>query len=146
VKRTLAVIAVAVALTVFLFTPFCGLVHRCGCRFSESRCNISNETGPHCPWCEHRALGVAVLAGVLLTESAVAWATRKKPLATQGAAVAFSLPVAGFVLSALAWLPTDYPHFVVLEARSMLHLPSGPIACHGSPGTRGGSCCHVGGN
>jgi hypothetical protein len=137
VKRALAVLALALVLTAALFTPFCGLVHRCGCRLTEARCNIANPTGPHCPWCQHRVLGAAVFAGVVLAEGGVAWATRRKSLAAQSAATLATFPVVGLVFSALAWLPTDYPHFLVLDARSALHLPAGPISCHGE----GKACC-----
>jgi hypothetical protein len=145
VRRALLVLGSAFVLTAALFTPFCGVVHRCGCQLTESRCNVANETGPHCPWCEHRSLGALVFACVAIAEGTAVWVTRKKPLATCALATLGAFPVAGLVFSALAWLPTDYPHFLALEARATLHLPPGPIPCHGHGSSRRVGCCHVGG-
>jgi len=125
-----------------LFTPLCGFVHRCGCRMTEARCNIANETGPHCPWCQHRALAGAVLGTILVAQAGAAWALRKRAPSRQAAGALAAFPVAGVLASALAWLPTDYPHFLVLDARAKLHLGDGPIGCWG----KGGKCCHVGGD
>ena len=50
------------------------------------------------------------------------------------AAALVALPLLSVAGGALAWLPTDYPHFLAENARSRLGLPAGPIPCHGHGG------------
>src|SRR5437764_1126764 len=80
---SLACFAVVLAVSGWvLFTPFCGLLYRCGCSFpwagGEARCNISNASGPHCPWCEHPALAVGVAAAIAAGEAGAFLALRKR--------------------------------------------------------------------
>jgi hypothetical protein len=42
-------------------------------------------------------------------------------------ASAASLPVVFTVAGFLGWLATDYPHFVVRDAREQIGLPNGPF-------------------
>jgi len=137
------------ALTAVLLLPLCDLLHRCGCRAAflgaRTHCNIHHAAGPRCPWCAHPALGTAAVPLTLAGQSLVYRAARRRRLGAAGAAgaAAASLPVVILPVAAVLWLPTDYPHFLVAEARSRLGLPAGPIACgSGRPaasetGTRG---------
>jgi hypothetical protein len=141
-----AVYAAIALLTLFLFTPFCGLLHRCGCRpiglGAESSCNFNNVGGPHCPWCEHPAIAGVVAAAILAAEAAAFALARRRWSRTRAALVALaSFPVVGVVAGALAWLPTDYPHFLVLDARAKLGLPAGPIGTMAAHTEAKADCC-----
>jgi len=132
-RRAGPFLAVA-AVTAVLLTPICGLLHRCGCRTlwagGESDCNVHLPQGPHCPWCEHRALGATAGALVLGGQAGVyALAKRRRGALVGAVAAIVVLPIASVAGGALAWLPTDYPHFLVRNARGRLGLPKGPIAC-----------------
>jgi hypothetical protein len=136
-RKALAFLPVA-ALTAVLFTPICGALHRCGCRApwagGKDYCNAKAASGPHCPWCEHPALGAVasavVFGGQLLVFAVV---SSRASLLSAAAAALVALPLLSVAGGALAWLPTDYPHFLALDARSRLGLPAGPIPCHGAP-------------
>jgi hypothetical protein len=95
---------------------------------------VKAASGPHCPWCEHAALGAVasavVFGGQLLIFAAV---SRRASLLAAAAAALVALPVLSVAGGALAWLPTDYPHFLAENARSRLGVPPGPITCHGGP-------------
>ncbi|MFI4945105.1 MAG: hypothetical protein ACHP85_17695, partial [Burkholderiales bacterium] len=54
-------------------------------------------------------------------------------LAGAAGAALVALPLAAVVAGGIAWLPTDYPHFLVHDARARLGLPAGPIHCYGGP-------------
>jgi hypothetical protein len=132
-RRIGSLLAVA-AITAVLLTPICDVLHRCGCRAlwagGESHCNVRLSQGPHCPWCEHRALGGAAAGLVLGGQAGVyALAARRRGALVGAVAAILALPVASVAGGALAWLPTDYPHFLVRDARARLGLPEGPIPC-----------------
>jgi hypothetical protein len=134
-RRALAFLAVA-AVTAVLFTPICGVLHRCGCTLSNGAtyCNARAATGPHCPWCEHRVLGgisaALIVGGQLLVFGLV---LRRASIPGAAAAALVALPLLSVAAGALAWLPTDYPHFLVHDARARLGLPAGPLHCFGGP-------------
>ena len=134
-RKALAFLAVA-AVSALLLTPICGLLHRCGCQApwsgGETYCNARSAAGPHCPWCEHRVLGGAsaafIIGGQLLVFGR---ALRRLRLAAAATAALVVLPLMSVAVGALAWLATDYPHFLVQDARSRLGLPAGPLHCYG---------------
>ena len=130
----LAVPALAL-ITGVLLLPLCDLLHLCGCRApwagADAHCNVHEMLGAHCPWCEHMALGIVAMVAVYAGQ----WATwhvllrRGVPWwAAASASVAALIPLA-LLVGALCWLPTDYPHFLVRDARRRLRLPDGPISC-----------------
>ncbi len=125
----------AVALvTAVLLTPLCGLLHCCGCTAlwsgGESSCNVRLSQGPHCPWCEHRLLGAAAAALILGGQAVVFRFMRQRSGTAVAMGVAFlALAPVSVLAGAVAWLPTDYPHFLVRDARTHLRLPKGPIPC-----------------
>jgi len=55
-----------------------------------------------------------------------------------------ALPITLLASGAAAWLPTDYPHFVLENARERLGVPKGPIRCV-VPGPAAGASCCLGG-
>src|SRR5262249_49131459 len=123
------------ALTAVLLLPLCDVLHRCGCRAAflggRAHCNVHQAAGPRCPCGAPPALGAPAgplaIAGQALVSRA---ARRRRPgAASAAAAAAASLPVVILPVAAVLWLPTDYPDFLVDEARSRLGLPAGPIAC-----------------
>jgi hypothetical protein len=130
VTAILASVLAAVALY-----PFCGFVFRCGCTAmwlgAAAHCNVHRPAGPHCPWCEHLALGTAgfllTLAFQLLVYLPLFRRSRSEPAAGFAALVAF--PAAALLAAFLTWLPTDYPHFLGRGARGALGLPDGPVRC-----------------
>jgi hypothetical protein len=129
----LAFIALALG-TGLLVLPVCDLLHLCGCRApwagGDARCNVHVAPGPHCPWCEHPALGAAVVLPVFTGQWLVLRALQRRASGHGAWAGAVAALVPLFVLAgALAWLPTDYPHFLVRDARQRLGLPDGPISC-----------------
>jgi hypothetical protein len=136
-RKALAFLAVA-AVSALLLTPICGILHRCGCRApwagGESYCNVRAAVGPHCPWCEHPVLGglatTVILGGQLLVFGLV---LRRTGIPGAAAAALVALPLLSLAGGALAWLPTDYPHFLVHDARDRLGLPAGPLHCYGGP-------------
>ena len=139
-------LALAAATSVALL-PLCGVLHRCGCRApwagGASRCNVHNSQGPHCPWCEHRALGGLAAAGTIGGQGlAFLWVRRRgAPLGRSALAAVGALPVTLLVSGAAAWLLTDYPHFVVEDARARLRIPAGPLRCVVAGPIAGGRCC-----
>lgn len=136
-RKALAFLPVA-AVTAVLLTPICGALHRCGCQApwagGKDYCNAKAASGPHCPWCEHPALGAVasavVFGGQLLVFGLV---SSRASLLSAAAAALVALPLLSVAGGALAWLPTDYPHFLAHDARSRLGLPAGPIHCYGGP-------------
>jgi hypothetical protein len=137
------------ALTSVLLLPLCDVLHRCGCRGAfrggRTHCNVHQAVGPRCPWCAHPVLGTAAVPLTLAGQWLVYRAARGRRLgaASAAAAAAASLPVVILPVAAVLWLPTDYPHFLIGEARARLGLPAGPIACGSArpappaPGPRG---------
>jgi hypothetical protein len=136
-RKALAFLAVA-AVSALLLTPICGILHRCGCRApwagGETFCNARAALGPHCPWCEHRVLGGLATAGVFGGQLLVFGLALRRTAIPGAAALALAaLPLLSVGVGALAWLPTDYPHFLVHDARARLGLPAGPLHCYGGP-------------
>lgn len=129
-----AALVVGVVAIVFLY-PLCGLAFRCGCEAMWMRaaehCNVHRPGGPHCPWCEHVALGgMGFVLTLALQASAYvyAWRRSRSGLAA-GFAALLALPLAAVLAAFLTWLPTDYPHFLANDLRPQLGLPAGPIRC-----------------
>lgn len=121
--------------TGLLLLPVCDLLHLCGCRApwagAEAHCNVHDALGPRCPWCEHLALGGAALGAIYAGQWATLRALQRRGVSRWGAAaasLAMFAPLA-VLAGALCWLPTDYPHFLVRDARQRLGLPEGPISC-----------------
>jgi len=56
---------------------------------------------------------------------------RKAPVVTSTLAAVAAVPLAALLAGAATWLATDYPHFLVRDARARLGLPAGPLACGG---------------
>jgi hypothetical protein len=115
------------------------MLHRCGCRppwaGADVACDVHRKSGPHCPWCEHWALGGLALLGIAGGQAMVFRARRRSgasPLSAVAASLA-ALPVTVVATGALLWLPTDHPHFILRDARSRLGLPAGPISCQPLP-------------
>jgi hypothetical protein len=117
--------------------PLCHVLHRCGCvalwAGGAAACNVHAATGPHCPWCEHPALGALAMVGILGTQAMALRVLVRRgaslPAAVTGA-LASLLPALLLTGGAL-WLVTDYPHFLALDARARLGVPAGPVPCHG---------------
>ena len=136
------------AVTAVSLLPLCGVLHRCGCTTlwsgGESACNVHAAQGAHCPWCEHRALGGAAAGATLLCQGLLFRAVGRRgalKIAAASATVA-ALPVLLLAAGFLAWLPTDYPHFLARDARDRLGLPEGPIRCVvGAARASAASCC-----
>jgi hypothetical protein len=61
------------------------------------------------------------------------FALRRFGLAGAAASALVALPLVSVLGGAIAWLPTDYPHFLVENARARLGLPAGPFHCYGGP-------------
>jgi hypothetical protein len=129
-----AAVAAGVVAGVFLY-PLCGLAFRCGCEMmwmaAAEHCNVHRPVGPHCPWCEHAALGTL---GFVLTLALQAFAylytwRRSRSAIAAGFAALLTLPAAAVLAAFLTWLPTDYPHFLVYDVRPRLGLPDGPVRC-----------------
>jgi hypothetical protein len=135
--RAAPFLAVA-AVSAFLLTPVCGVLHQCGCRMpwsgGEAHCNARVAGVEHCPWCEHRALG-GLAAALILGGQLVAYRLARRrtaPLPAAALALAALVPLS-VAAGAIVWLATDYPHFLARDARARLGLPAGPIRCTGGP-------------
>ena len=142
-----AFLGVAAATSVALL-PLCALLHRCGCRAPWAggldHCNVRNARGPHCPWCEHQALGALATGGTFGGQGLAFLAVRRRKGTTTRSVLAAvaALPVSLLVSGAVAWLATDYPHFIVQDARARLRIPDGPLRSVVAPGaTAVGDCC-----
>lgn len=140
-------LALAAATGVALL-PLCGVLHRCGCKApwagGKSRCNVHNSQGPHCPWCEYTALGGLATAGTIGGQGVTFLLVRRRGGSTGRSALAALgiLPVSLVVSGAAAWLATDYPHFLLEDARARLGVPAGPLHCVVRPPNT--SCCSQG--
>lgn len=138
--------AIVVAFTALALYPLCAILHRCGCRApwagGAAVCNVRNATGPHCPWCEHPALGGVATLGTLGAQGLVFRALRRRGRSSwiAGVGATLALPPAVLLAGALAWLPTDYPHFLGEDTRSRWGLPNGPI--RSVVGTRQACCAN----
>ena len=132
-KSTLLAFGAVLILTAVALLPLCAALHRCGCLAplagAADHCNVSRARGPHCPWCEHPALGGAATLGTVGGQALVFRALRKRNRSAlvAGLGAVAALPPAALLAGALAWLPTDYPHFLAENTRSRLGLPDGPI-------------------
>jgi hypothetical protein len=136
--KVLAGALVVLAVTSVLLYPLCHQVFRCGCRTmwggAADHCNVNETEGPHCPWCESPRLGAfgfLMTLGLQASVFAVArWRRVSVPSATLAAVVA--LPPAVLVSGGASWLATDYPHFVVKDARERLGVAPGPVRTTGA--------------
>jgi hypothetical protein len=130
-------------LSAALYMPFCAVAHLCGCAWpwsgADVQCNVHAASGPHCPWCQHWALGAAAAlligGGQVVVFRLLRGRGFSAPSAGLGAALSFV--VIAPLAATLLWLPTDYPHFFGGDARSRLGIPAGPVRC-GAPTPRGG--------
>ncbi len=131
--KTAAAALAILAVTSVLLYPLCHQVFRCGCETmwggAGDHCNIHAKEGPHCPWCESRALGNLGFVLILgLQAAAFAFVrSKKKPVGTATLAALAALPLAVLVAGGVSWLATDYPHFVVEGMRERIGIPPGPI-------------------
>ena len=125
----LALAGVLLASAVLLL-PLCAVAHRCGCTWpwagAEAHCNVHRASGPRCPWCVHPALGAAAAIGICGGQALVFVRLRRRRWSVPAAALvaAASFLVIGPLVTALLWLPTDYPHLFVAHARGRLGLPT----------------------
>jgi hypothetical protein len=134
-RRHLIAAVVLCALAAAALYPFCGLVFGCGCTAmglgGDLHCNVHRPWGPHCPWCEHPALGTMGLLLTLAGQGLVyvkVW-RRARSAATAGAAAVLAFPLAALLAALVTWLPTDYPDFLGRATRRAWGLPPGPIRC-----------------
>jgi len=149
-RASLVALAVVLLASAIAYMPFCAVAHRCGCSWpwagADARCNVHAASGPHCPWCQHWALGAAAALAIGSGQAVVFHRLRRRgwraPASMLGAAASFVLiaPIAATVL----WIPTDYPHLFQLDARKSLGLPAGPVRCLVAPGRAAASCCRPG--
>jgi hypothetical protein len=134
--KSLAPLGAVLLASILAYMPFCALAHRCGCSWpwagADAHCNVRAASGPHCPWCEHQALGAAAGLGILGGQSLVFARLRRRGLSAGASALgaAASFAVIAPVTAALLWIPTDYPHLFGADARERLRLPAGPVHCH----------------
>jgi hypothetical protein len=139
--RSLAALAAVLVVSVLAYMPFCALVHRCGCSWpwagADAACNVHHASGPHCPWCEHQALGAAAGLGILGGQSLLFHRLRRRGFSVAASALgaAASFVVIAPLAAALLWIPTDYPHLFRHDARTRLGLPAGPVHCVPRRGT-----------
>jgi hypothetical protein len=121
------------------YMPFCAVVHRCGCSWpfagADARCNVHAASGPHCPWCEHWALGASAALAIGGGQVLVFRRLRRQSFSVTASALgaAASFVVIAPIAATLLWIPTDYPHLFQLDARRGLSLPAGPVHCHAPP-------------
>lgn len=125
---------VILIVTSLLLYPLCNALFLCGCGpmwgSAAAHCNVHADHGAHCPWCEHSALGAFGFVFTLAVQGVVfvlaRWGRRSVLAATLLALVA--LPLATGVSAGVSWLATDYPHFLVKDARARMGIPAGPLA------------------
>jgi hypothetical protein len=128
-------VATATALALY---PLCAVLHLCGCVApwwgGAASCNV-HVPGPHCPWCEYPALGAAATITILAGQGAAFWRWWKPRRSILAGFLASALALLPSVVAAGAvlWLLTDYPHFLALDARGRLAVPSGPLKCVSKP-------------
>jgi hypothetical protein len=132
VKAAAGAVVVLLVTSVFLY-PLCHQVFRCGCGTmwggAAEHCNVHAKEGPHCPWCDDLRLGAFGFSLTLGLQAAVFAAARRKQVSIAEATLAsvLALPPAFLVSGGVSWLATDYPHFVVKDARGKLGVPAGPV-------------------
>ena len=137
-RRLLPLLPGTVVVAVFLAVvlQLCSLLHLCGCASpwggAATRCNVHAREGPRCPWCVHPWLGAVAFGVTMAGQAGVYRLVRRRGASGAAATVAAvsALPLAVALGGAIAWLPTDYPHFLVTDARARLGLPDGPIGCY----------------
>jgi len=102
-----------------LMPPVCNLVFKCGCSWlwttAAAHCNIHNAAPPHCPWCNHGALGyylpyAGFIAGQLLVGALALRFTGHLVLAVLMTVVAV-LPV-GYLMGLVTLRFVHYPHLI----------------------------------
>lgn len=126
-------LVIVATLTGVLTYPLCGALFRCGCvsvwAGAADHCNVHAAAGPHCPWCESAALGAMGFV-LMVAAQAGAWQLARRrgaaPLASTIVAIA-ALPLAALLAGALTFLLTDYPHFLLHDARARTGIPEGPV-------------------
>jgi len=118
-KRFLLLAAVAVVSASVLMPPVCNLVLKCGCSWlwttAAAHCNIHNAAPPHCPWCNHGALGyylpyAGFIAGQLLVGALALRFTGHLVLAVLMTVVAI-LPV-GYLMGLVTFRLVHYPYLI----------------------------------
>jgi hypothetical protein len=131
--KTAAAALVVLAVTIVFRYPLCHQVFRCGCETmwggAAEHCNVHAKAGEHCPWCDDRRLGTLGFA-LTLAAQATAFAlvrSRERSVGAATIAAVAALPLAVLLSGGVCWLATDYPHFVVKDARARLGIPPGPI-------------------
>ena len=132
---------IVVTVTSVFTDPLCGALFRCGCVTlwggAADHCNIHAAAGPHCPWCKSSALGAMGFV-LILSVQIGAWLLARRrgaaPFASTLVAVA-ALPLAALFAGALTFLLSDYPHFLVHNARARTGIPAGPVTT-GAPRVR----------
>ncbi len=131
-KLAVGALIVLLVTSVFLY-PLCNAVFRCGCGTlwgdADARCNVHAQHGAHCPWCDHPGLGTFGYLLTLAGQGAVFALVRRRrgSIAAATLAAVGALPLAILVSAGASWLATDYPHFLVKDARGMLRIPAGPL-------------------
>jgi hypothetical protein len=131
-KRAAGALVVLLSASVFLY-PLCHVVFRCGCGAvwgaAATHCNVHAPHGAHCPWCDQPGLGTVGFLLTLAGQGTVFALVRRRKgsvLAATVVAVA-ALPLAVVSSAGVCWLATDYPHFLVADARGRLRIPAGPL-------------------
>jgi len=118
-KRFLLLAAAAVVSASVLMPPVCNLVFKCGCSWlwttAAAHCNIHNAAPPHCPWCNHGALGyylpyAGFIAGQLLVGAFALRFTGHLVLAFLMTVVAV-LPVV-YLMGLVTLRFVHYPHLI----------------------------------
>ena len=118
-KRFLLLAAVAVVSASVLMPPVCNLVFKCGCSWlwttAAAHCNIHNAAPPHCPWCNHGALGyylpyAGFIAGQLLVGALALRFTGHLVLAALMTVVSI-LPV-GYLMGLVTFRLVHYPYLI----------------------------------
>jgi hypothetical protein len=128
--RALAGLTLALAAAVLLH-PLCNLIFRCGCApawaGAAEHCNVRAPAGPRCPWCAHRGLGAFAFGLTLGGSGLVLGLAPRRFSPTRRTLVAvLAIPLLALLAGALAFLATDYPHFVAKNARPGRGPASGP--------------------
>ena len=118
-KRFLLLAAVAVVSASVLMPPVCNLVFKCGCSWlwttAAAHCNIHNAAPPHCPWCNHGALGyylpyAGFIAGQLLVGALALRFTGHLVLAVLMTVVA--ILAVGYLMGLVTLRFVHYPHLI----------------------------------
>ena len=132
-KLAASALALLLVTGVFLY-PLCDSMFLCGCETmwggAATHCNVHATHGAHCPWCDHLGLGAFGLLLTLAGQGAVFALVRRRRGSVLAATLVavIALPPAVLLSAGVSWLVTDYPHFLVENARGRLGVPAGPLA------------------